>query len=314
MKMYKGLVVIIILFFVLSIIIGQCSSDDELCIDENTEKIELSEKLIEQPIIQSEQSDSSLITKTRMDLGSIDDTLFIKEQNIGECPGWEIPKVYDAMPEQILKREGYTLSYNNITKCANWVDWHLPKEHTDGSWSRKGLPYFEDMEAVSPRQEVWDWKINPNRYDHGHMCPAGDNKWSKLAMEQSFLLTNMCPQNRKLNGGDWKELEEKCRDWANEYGSIYIVCGPIFYDGKKECIGGSKEIWVPDAFYKVVLCLEVVPKAIGFIYPNIGTHHPMSYYVLPVNDVEAKTGIDFFYTLPDDLEESIEEEADLFLW
>ena len=100
----------------------------------------------------------------------------------------------------------------------------------------------------------------------------------------------------------------------NEYGSIYIVCGPIFYDGKKECIGGSKEIWVPDAFYKVVLCLEVVPKAIGFIYPNIGTHHPMSYYVLPVNDVEAKTGIDFFYTLPDDLEESIEEEADLFLW
>ena len=80
MKMYKGLVVIIILFFVLSIIIGQCSSEDELCIDENIEKIELSEKLIGQPIIQSEQSESSLIAKTRMDLRSINDTLFIKEQ------------------------------------------------------------------------------------------------------------------------------------------------------------------------------------------------------------------------------------------
>lgn len=213
-----------------------------------------------------------------------------------------------------MKREGYTLSYNKTTKCANWVAWHLTKEHTDGSWSRKGVSYIEDIEAELPRQEVWDWKINPNRYDHGHMCPAGDNKWSKLAMEQSFLLSNMCPQNRKLNGGDWKELEEKCRDWANKYGSIYIACGPIFYDGKKECIGGSKEIWVPDAFYKVVLCLEVVPKAIGFIYPNIGTHHPMSCYVLPVNDVEAKTGIDFFYTLADDLEETIETEANLFLW
>ena len=247
-------------------------------------------------------------------MASSHDTLYIENQYNEGCVDLEIPKIIDVLPEQILKREGYTLSYNKTTKCANWVAWHLTKEHTDGSWSRRGLSYFEDTEAELPRQEPWDWKINPNRYDHGHMCPAGDNKWSKLAMEQSFLLTNMCPQNRILNGGDWKELEEKCRDWANKYGDIYIVCGPIYYNGKNETMGGNKEIWVPDAFYKVILCMEGTPKTIGFIYPNIGTHCPMSYYVLPVNDVEAKTGIDFFYTLTDDLEESIEAEADLFLW
>ena len=146
------------------------------------------------------------------------------------------------------------------------------------------------------------------------MCPAGDNKWSKLAMEQSFLLTNMCPQNRMLNGGDWRELEEKCRDWANKYGEIFIVCGPIYYNGKKETIGGMKEIWVPDAFYKVVLCMDNSPKAIGFIYPNIDKHHPMKYYVLSVNEVEIKTGIDFFYSLDDVIEESLESHADLSIW
>ena len=45
-------------------------------------------------------------------------------------------------------------------------------------------------------------------YDRGHMAPAGDMKWSETAMQESFYMSNVCPQNRNLNRGDWKDLEE----------------------------------------------------------------------------------------------------------
>ena len=303
-SMYKWLIITIISIFIVAIVIRQCT-DTEI-------SVELSDTItpeigIKDTIVNEIESND----RKRLDLNQINDFSYTADTL---SVSLEIPRIIDSMPGQLLKREGYKLSYNKTTKCANWVAWKLTKEHIDGVWSRKGLKYIEDIEAEYPRQEVGDWNINPKRYDHGHMCPAGDNKWSKLAMEQSFLLTNMCPQNRKLNGGDWKELEEKCRYWAEKYGEIYIVCGPIYYDDKKETIGGIKEIWVPDAFYKVVLCMKGLPKAIGFVYPNIGKHYPMSHYVMAVNDVEAKTGIDFFYTLADDLEETIESKTDLFIW
>lgn len=61
-----------------------------------------------------------------------------------------------------------------------------------------------DMDVKGGRQELEDWYGHSLPIDHGHLCPAGDCKWSKEAMEQSFLLTNMCPQNSNLNRGDWE--------------------------------------------------------------------------------------------------------------
>ena len=56
------------------------------------------------------------------------------------------------------------------------------------------------------------------------------------------------------------------------------------------------------------------PKALGFIYPNEGTHHKMSHYVTTVDNVEKQTGIDFFYNLPDDIETTVEAESKLESW
>lgn len=225
----------------------------------------------------------------------------------------ELPRLTTTMQEQILSRVGYTTSYNNQTKNANWVAWHLTAEHTEGPWKRDGIPYMVDEEVKGARQELEDWDDLDMELDHGHMCPAGDNKWSSEAMEQTFLLTNMCPQNSALNRGDWEKLESRCRGWAKHYGEIYIACGPIFYSQDYKTIGDNK-VGVPDAFFKVVLRMGKKPAALGFIYPNDGTHHDMSYYVLTVDEVEEKTGIDFFYNLPDEIEDNIESHSELKRW
>ncbi len=217
----------------------------------------------------------------------------------------------DSVPSMILERAGYVTSYNKKTKLPNWVAWHLTAENTKGSHSRKGIDFMEDEDVPTPRADDWDYYNSG--YDRGHMCPAGDNKWDSEAMRQSFLFTNICPQAPGLNRGDWNEMENACRSWARENGDIYIVCGPILYKGRHKTIGKHKVV-VPEAFFKVVLCMRGTPKAIGFIYKNEDGNRPKGDYVNSVDEVERITGFDFFQSLPDDVEKAVEATADLDEW
>jgi endonuclease G len=236
---------------------------------------------------------------------------------------YEMPAPLKDRPEQILKRKGYTVSYNSETKNPNWVAWHLTKSHTYGSFQRREEVFSEDESVKAPRATNNDY-FN-SRYDRGHMCPAGDNKWDKEAMTQSFLFTNICPQNHGLNKYEWNDLEIQCRDWAREYGAVDIVCGPLYSSkGGRYKVGSSREpqqktigrnkVWVPDAFFKVVLCRQGRPKAIGFVYRNEGVKQLKAEAVRSVDEIEALTGIDFFPALDDDMENRIEASANLSDW
>lgn len=225
---------------------------------------------------------------------------------------YEIPAPLKDRPEQILHRKGYTVSYNNATRNPNWVAWHLTKSHTYGSNQRSGEVFTEDVSVSRPRATDADYYNS--RYDRGHMCPAGDNKWDKEAMEQSFLFTNICPQNHGLNKYEWNDLEMLCRDWAREYGAIDIVCGPVYNGSDQQKTIGKNRVWVPDAFFKVVLCRQGKAKAIGFLYRNEGKKQPMADAVCTVDDVERLTGLDFFPELDDATENRIEATATLSDW
>ena len=94
---------------------------------------------------------------------------------------------------------------------------------------------------------------------------------------------------------------------------MYIVSGPLLLNKKHKTIGKNKVV-VPEAFFKVVLCMEGEPKAIGFIYRNEANNKTMSSYVNTVDDVERLTGLDFFSALPDEVEREVEAKADLADW
>lgn len=230
-----------------------------------------------------------------------------------QIDGLEIPRFTKSVPSQILHRKAYTTSYNSVTLNANWTAWHLTADHTSGSYSRKGIDYMEDDEVKGAKQMLDDWDDRGPGIDHGHLCPSGDATWDGEALVQTFLLTNICPQNRKLNQGDWKYLEERCRGWANHYGEIFIVCGPLYYSKPPHTMGKSSVAY-PDAFYKVVLRLGKRPAALGFIYPNTDEHRNIASYVKTVDEVEQATGIDFFFQLPDNIENRIEAFADITKW
>lgn len=221
----------------------------------------------------------------------------------------ELPK-YDTKAI-ILRRTGYTASYDATNKIPRWVAWCLTSNHVTGPYKRDGKKFMEDEDVPAPRATHFDYI--QSGYDRGHMCPSGDCKWSEQAQEQSFLLTNICPQNPNLNRGDWNEMEQQCRAWAEKYGAVYIVCGPILMNSRHKRIGQNK-VTVPEAFFKVVLRMEPEPCAIGFIYRNTDGNRPKDSYVNSVDQVERITKLDFFHNLPDEIENKIEKTADIQQW
>lgn len=150
--------------------------------------------------------------------------------------------------------------------------------------------------------------------DRGHMCPAGDNRWHWKAMQESFYMTNICPQNHNLNRGDWKELEEACRLWAKKKGKS-MLSAALSSTAKSTALSEKTQDHRTRSIFKVILCTNSnPPKAIGFIYKNTSGNHPLDTYVNSVDEVERITGIDFFPALPDNVEKQVEAAYNLDLW
>jgi len=224
---------------------------------------------------------------------------------------FDIPSPLENVPEQILYRKGYVVSYNKETRNPNWVAWHLTSNHTTGEFRRPGNAFHEDFDVPTPRANNNDYK--GSGWSRGHMCPAGDNKWDPDAMYESFLLSNVCPQNANLNSGLWNQIEISCRIWAEKYGDIYIVCGPIFFNKEHETIGMS-EVMVPEAFFKVVLCLNGEPKGIGFICRNTDGYKSRDMYVNSIKQVERITKMSFFPHLDQSVAEKVKNQSNMNDW
>ena len=65
---------------------------------------------------------------------------------------YERPAPLKNRQEQILRRTGYTTSYNQQSKNPNWVAWHLTKAHTYGKNQRKHEVFAEDEDIAKGRR------------------------------------------------------------------------------------------------------------------------------------------------------------------
>lgn len=219
-------------------------------------------------------------------------------------------KTNPSLKEVTKSYKGMDLSFNPQYHIPNWVSWELTADETDGHVSRSNK--FSADPDIEGSAETWDYSYSG--YDRGHMVPAGDMRWDAEAMAQTFYMTNICPQVKTLNAGSWKNLEEKCRLWAQADSAVYIICGPVI-DGKPiEYIGDSR-VYVPRKFFKVIISPYVAPaRGIGFIMPNGKVEGGMQACAVPIDSVEALTGHDFFASLPDRIEDDVESQCDFHYW
>ena len=233
------------------------------------------------------------------------------EEAVVSVQNLEIPAKLKDRSEKILKRSNYTISYNRNWNQPNWVAWELNKNETRGRNNRN--EEFTADPDLAEAYQVESYDYSGSGYDRGHMCPAGDNHFDAKAMNESFYMSNICPQNHELNAGKWNDLEIACRKWANRYQQLFIVCGPIIDKRNGKRIGKEHEIIVPEKFFKVILITSTKPaRAIGYIFENNGSDRP--YKVHSIDEVEKITGMDFFPNLPDKIEDLVESRYEASDW
>lgn len=222
---------------------------------------------------------------------------------------YELPRVINNQPEQVIQHLGYTVSYNPDWLVPNWVAYELTNAETSGEQERKN--HFKPDPLVNGDPVVTGDYANSG-YDRGHMAPAADMKWSKDAMRDCFYLTNICPQNQKLNREAWQALEEKTRAWAVRDGKLIVIVGPIVSNHPQRLASG---IAIPEGFFKVLLATNVEPmRAIAFIYKNQSGQKNMSQQAVSIDSVEEITGLDFFSSLPDEKETPLEKSCNFNAW
>ena len=224
--------------------------------------------------------------------------------------GLELPAPVDG--EQQIRHNGYTLSYNEQYEQPSWVAYLLTRDKVNGALERADN-FRPDPAVTTGSATVEDYK--GSGYDRGHLCPAADQKWSAEAMDDSFYMSNMSPQAPAFNRGIWGDLEATVRTFANDLGAVYVATGPVLSDGPYKTIGRNK-VAVPKEYYKAVLYYDgtSTARSIGFLLPNEGSNKDLKDYVVTIDALETKTGLDFFPGLDDKLENETEAVVNVDDW
>ncbi|MDC1226805.1 DNA/RNA non-specific endonuclease [Algibacter sp.] len=211
---------------------------------------------------------------------------------------------------QIVHHDGYSLSYSEAHEQAEWVAYELKKSHLSSTNYKR--PYFEIDKTVKTGAASWRNYKNSG-YDRGHLCPAGDRRYTKEAHDETFLTSNISPQGHRFNAGIWNVLEQKVRYWARKYDGIFVVTGGVL-KGNMETIG-SENVAVPKQFYKVLIDNNTgETKIIAFLMPHKNSSKPLYEFVVSVDKLEALTGIDFFPELEDAIEDELEASSSYKGW
>ena len=211
---------------------------------------------------------------------------------------------------QIIHHQGYSLSYSEPHEQAEWVAYELKKAHLSNTNFKR--PYFEIDEAV--KTGAADWRnYKKSGFDRGHLCPAGDRRYSQLAHDETFLTSNISPQKHDFNSGIWNTLEQKVRYWASKYNGVYVVTGGVL-NGNMKTIGVER-VAVPNQFFKILIDNNNgKTKMIAFLMSHQNSDKPLYDFVVSVDEVEALTGIDFFPELEDAIENKLEASSSFKDW
>ena len=223
-------------------------------------------------------------------------------------------KLPEKLDNQTVHYKSIVVYFNKHYRVPNCVAYELTTPMTAMADSRdaenRANYQFERDHNVKGCPDWWEYK--ESGYTRGHMAPAMDMRWNKTAMEQCFLMTNICPQVAEMNDGEWRHLEEAVHKWSRTAERLIVFTGPIFSDDM-EYIGKYGDIAVPERFFKVIYSPKQ-NRAIAFVMENKELPNSWTNYATTIDQVEALTGYNFLASLEDGVENVIESKENIKDW
>ncbi len=217
---------------------------------------------------------------------------------------------------RIFRNNGFMLGYSEWRGSPLWVTYHLTPKPEGIHIGKRPSSFHVDLRSI---RRVRHDDYTSSGYDRGHMAPnyAIATLYGRNAQIDTFDMTNITPQKPKLNRKLWQRLESVEIDYlAKWFKSVWVLTGPI-YDENKEKLKSSN-VEIPDAFYKIYIQPQGndgKPHVLALIMPQkVYGNESLMKYVTTVDDVEKKTGFDFFSELDDTIEDQIEAQNEADYW
>ncbi len=162
---------------------------------------------------------------------------------------------------------------------------------------------------------------NPESFDRGHQAPLAIFKNTDY-WEDTNYYSNITPQKSGLNQGIWRSLELRILQLSAEVGEVYVYTGPHY---EREMVSlpnaQDKEHSIPSGYWKIVIVPShsnpLETKCASFIFDQDTPYSEKNLltdttsgssqtYLTTIDEIEAKTEIDFLWKLPDDIEKHLE--------
>jgi endonuclease G len=218
----------------------------------------------------------------------------------------------DNLNDTLLIYTGFTICYNEHNVEPAWVAYILTRREIQSGNQVRSENFRPDKNISTGSATLKDY--SGSGYDRGHMAPAADMKWSKEAMSESFLMSNMSPQDQGFNRGIWGRLEAKVREWAVSNDSLLVISGPVLKGIKKHI--GANHVGVPEYYFKVIADISAPTyKVIAFVLKNKSATGEIYNYAVTIDSVERITGYDFFPNMNDKaMRERMEKNVNIGAW
>lgn len=190
----------------------------------------------------------------------------------------------------LICRTAYFLEHDNKAKIPQWVSYVLAPEKAVGCEKRINAFRPDNYLPVDKRAEMKDYA--KSGYDIGHIANSADMSWDLNVARDSFILSQMVPQEPGFNRGIWKKLEDQTRAWAvNRSHNILIYAGPIYNREQDRAIGNNR-VTVPNGFYKILVDLDT-SDVLVFKFKHEAAKGSLNQFVTSLAQVQKESNIVF---------------------
>lgn len=210
-----------------------------------------------------------------------------------------------------LDKGFFSIGYDEKTLLPAWVAYRVDRAKLSQPTT---LPPFESDPKIQTHipDNYFSQAYLNGRYDRARLVPFYDmiSRHDPITAQTTMYYSNIVPQKPALYRGAWSHLERMVAypgGYANIYGSVWVIAGPIFGEDRAQLPGSA--IRIPEAFYKIIIREKNgKPECLAFLF-NQDTHGSIRNFapnLITIDELETKTGFDFNPLLADTLEDQIE--------